>query len=420
MDIARPDIKKRKAKIRAIWISIGVVALIGISIGIANLKPAVPVLNRATLWTDQAVKGTMIRNVRGNGSLQPEKIVYLQSETDGRIDKINVLPGAIVTPETIIMELSNKTLEQSIFDLEQRIISSEARMDDLKVTLESSRLQKESLIATLQSSYTLASLEAEADEMLFQEQVIPDITRKQSRSKADNAKVMLDLEKKRLKIADDSERSQLKVAMADLDNLKASLALKRKQLGALKLSAGIHGVLQEIGDQQRLRVGQRIGPSSTLAKVVQPDKLKAEIEIAETMARDIQIGQRAEIDTRNALIEGEVERVDPAVKNGTVTVDIKLIGQLPKGARPDLSVDGTIELEKLEDVMYIKRPVNGQPFSTLAMYVIGEDGIGKMTNVEFGRTSVTTIEVISGLNEGDEVILSDMTQWEDFDSVKVK
>lgn len=420
MDIARPDIKKRKNKIRNIWICIGVLALIGISVGIANLKPAAPVIAKATLWTDNVEKGVMIRNVRGNGSLEPEKIVYLQSETDGRIEKINVLPGATVTTNTVIMELSNQQLEQTVFDLEQKIKASEARMDDLKVTLQSSRLQKESLIATLQSSYTMASLEAEADELLYQAQVIPDITRKKSRSKADDAKVMLDLEKKRLMIGDESELSQLKVAQADLDNLKASLELKRKQLEALKVVAGIDGVLQEIGDQQRLRVGQRIGPSSTLAKVVQPDKLKAEVEIAETQARDIQIGQSAEIDTRNSIIPGVVERVDPAVKNGTVTVDIALIGELPKGARPDLSVDGTVELEKLEDVLFIKRPVNGQPYSTLEMFVLNEKGVGQKVNVEFGRTSVTTIEVVSGLNEGDEVILSDMTQWENFDEVRVK
>lgn len=419
MDFARPDIKERKAKIRTAWIGLGIVAFIGASVGILNLKPAIPVVTKSTLWTDSVQKGTMIRNVRGNGALEPEKIVYLQSETEGRIEKINVLPGAIVTPDTVIMELSNRQLEQSIFDLKQRIKASEARMDDLVVTLQSSRLQKESLIATLQSSYTMAKLEAEADEILFSQQVIPEITRRQSSSKAANAKVMLDLEKKRLLIGDESEQSQLKVAQADLDNLKASLELKIKQLNALKVLAGIDGVLQEIGDQQRLRVGQRIGPSSTLAKVVQPDKLKAEIEIAETQARDVQIGQKAEIDTRNSIISGLVERVDPAVKNGTVTVDIRLLGDLPKGARPDLSVDGTIELEKLEDVMYIKRPVNGQPFTTLKMFVLGEDGIGRKVDVEFGRTSVTTIEVLSGLEPGNQVILSDMTQWEDFNEVKV-
>ncbi len=419
MDFARPDIKKRKAKIRTAWIGLGIVAFIGASVGILNLKPAIPVVTKSTLWTDSVQKGTMIRNVRGNGALEPEKIVYLQSETEGRIEKINVLPGAIVTPDTVIMELSNRQLEQSIFDLKQRIKASEARMDDLVVTLQSSRLQKESLIATLQSSYTMAKLEAEADEILFSQQVIPEITRRQSSSKAANAKVMLDLEKKRLLIGDESEQSQLKVAQADLDNLKASLELKIKQLNALKVLAGIDGVLQEIGDQQRLRVGQRIGPSSTLAKVVQPDKLKAEIEIAETQARDVQIGQKAEIDTRNSIISGLVERVDPAVKNGTVTVDIRLLGDLPKGARPDLSVDGTIELEKLEGVMFIKRPVNGQPFTTLKMFVLGEDGIGRKVDVEFGRTSVTTIEVLSGLEPGNQVILSDMTQWEDFNEVKV-
>lgn len=419
MDFARPDIKERKAKIRTAWIGLGIVAFIGASVGILNLKPAIPVVTKSTLWTDSVQKGTMIRNVRGNGALEPEKIVYLQSETEGRIEKINVLPGAIVTPDTVIMELSNRQLEQSIFDLKQRIKASEARMDDLVVTLQSSRLQKESLIATLQSSYTMAKLEAEADEILFSQQVIPEITRRQSSSKAANAKVMLDLEKKRLLIGDESEQSQLKVAQADLDNLKASLELKIKQLNALKVLAGIDGVLQEIGDQQRLRVGQRIGPSSTLAKVVQPDKLKAEIEIAETQARDVQIGQKAEIDTRNSIISGLVERVDPAVKNGTVTVDIRLLGDLPKGARPDLSVDGTIELEKLEGVMFIKRPVNGQPFTTLKMFVLGEDGIGRKVDVEFGRTSVTTIEVLSGLEPGNQVILSDMTQWEDFNEVKV-
>jgi multidrug efflux pump subunit AcrA (membrane-fusion protein) len=421
MDIARPDLKRARNR-RRMLLSLGGVAVLGlITVGLARLKPAVPHVDRAQVWTDTVKRGDIPRQVRGNGTLVPEQIQYVQADTDGRIERIHVLAGAVVQPDTLILELSNPELEQQAFDLEWQLKAAEAQLRQLKVKLESEQLTQESTIASLRADHTQASLDAEADFILSQDGLVPDLIMKRSRAKADDLQQRLAVEQKRLLIKGDSDQAQLAVQEAELEKLRASLALRRQKVAALRVRAGIEGVLQSVGDgRETLQVGQRISPGATLAKIVQPTQLKAEIKIAETQARDVQIGQQAVIDTRNGLINGVVNRVDPAVLNGTVTVDVKLEGALPRGARPDLSVDGTIELELLEDVLYVGRPVNGQPEATIGLFRVSADGEAERVPVKLGRGSVSTIEVKDGLAPGDIVVLSDMSQWDEHSRIKLR
>jgi HlyD family secretion protein len=421
MDIARPDLK-RACNRRRILYSIGcLVVLALITLGLARLEPAAPRVDRAQVWTDTVKRGDIPRQVRGNGTLVPEQIQFVQADTDGRIERIHVLAGAVVQPDTVILELSSPELEQQAFDLEWQLKAAEAQLRQLKVQLESDRLTQESAIVTLRADHTLALFDAEADSILSNEGLVPALTMKRSLAKAEDLGQRVEVEQKRLLIKADSDQAQLAVQAAELEKLRALLALRREKVAALKVRAGIEGVLQSVGDgREPLQVGQRIGPGATLAKIVQPTKLKAEIKIAETQARDVQIGQQAVIDTRNGLIKGRVTRVDPAVLNGTVTVDVKLQGALPRGARPDLSVDGTIELELLEDVLYVGRPVNGQTDATIGLFKVNADGEAERVSVKLGRSSVSTIEVKEGLMPGDIVVLSDMSQWDEYSRIKLK
>jgi HlyD family secretion protein len=420
MDIARPDIKRRLRRRRILLTGAGILLLASVTLGLSRLEPAAPRVDRAQVWTDTVKRGDMLRQVRGNGSLVPEQIQYVQSDTDGRIERILILPGAPVEPDTVLMELSNPELEQQAFDLEWQIKAAQAQLERLLVQVESERLTQESTIASIRVDHTMALLEAETDATLAKDGLVPDLTVRRSRARADELQQRLEVELRRLAIRDPSDAAQRAVIEADLAKLTASLALKRRQVSALRVRAGVAGVLQQIGDRETLQVGQRIGPGATLAKIVQPTRLKAEIRIAETQARDVQIGQRALVDTRNGVIAGRVSRVDPAVISGTVTVDIALEGALPRGARPDLSVDGTIELERLEDVLYVGRPVHGQGDATIGLFKVFSGGEAVRVPVKLGRNSVSTIEIVDGLDVGDVVVLSDMAQWDDYSRVKLR
>jgi len=401
------------------------VAAIGlITAGLSQLKPAAPSVEKSSIWTDTVKRATsenpMLRQVRGNGSLVPEQIQFVQADTDGRVERILVLPGAEVKADTILLELSNPELKQATFDAEWQVKAAEAQRTKLKVQLDSERLTQKAATATLKSEYEQAKLEAEADHVLAEQGLVPSLMAKRSQAKADDLGSRLSIEQERLKISEESTVAQLAAQQAELEKAKALLALKQTQVGALQVRAGIEGVLQQIGDTFTLQVGQRVTPSATLAKIVQPTRLKAEIKIAETQAKDILIGQVAFVDTRNGVIPGKVIRVDPAVLNGTVTVDVKLEGPLPKGARPDLSVDGTIELERLDDVLYVGRPVQGQPESTVGIFKLINGGRSAVrVSVNLGRSSVSTIEVLQGLQEGDQVILSDMSAWDAHERIRL-
>jgi len=420
MDVARPDIARKKRR-RRVMTSVAALFVAGaVSVGLARLRPAAPTVEKSSIYMDTVKRGEMLRVVRGNGTLVPEQIQFVQSETDGRVERIFVQPGAPVSAETVLMELSNAELKQAAFEAEYQIKSGEAQYTKLKVQLASERLAQKAALATLKSDAEQAELVAEADESLSAQGLVPRLTAKQSRAKADDLKGRMEIEVERLRIGEESAAAQLAAAEADLEKVRALSELKKRQVAALHVVAGIEGVLQQIGDRELLQVGQRISPSATLAKIVQPTRLKAEIKIAETQAKDVLIGQVATIDTRNGVIPGRVIRVDPAVVNGTVTVDVKLESPLPKGARPDLSVDGTIELERLADVLYVGRPVQSQADSTIGLFKVIDGGSAAVrVPVKLGRSSVSVIEVEQGLEIGDQVILSDMSAWDGHERVKL-
>jgi len=420
MDIARPDLKRRRRRNRTL-LGFGGIILVGLAtLGLSRLEPAAPRVERAQVWTETVQRGEMLRQVRGNGSLVPEKIVTVQSDTGGTVQDILVYPGTEVEPHTVLLTLSNPTLEQEGFDLGWQLKAAEAGMRELEAQVETDRFSQDATVARLEVDLQQAELEATASERLFEESLEAELVSKAARAKANSLSVQLELEKRRLQILERTVAAKIAVRQADLEKLRASLKLKQEQVAALHVKAGIHGVLQQLGELERLQIGERIAPGATMAKVVKPDELKAEVKIAETQARDVRIGQSATIDTRNGLIPGRVSRVDPAVANGTVTVDVSLDGALPRGARPDLSVDGTIELERLTDVLFVGRPVHGQSETTIGLFRVSPDGDTHRVPVKLGRSSVSTIEILAGLEVGDEIILSDMSQWDEYDRIKLK
>ena len=418
MDVKREGFARKK-RIRMAVIAGSVLAgIVAISFGLSRLEPAAPSVNRATVWMDSVERGEMIRQVRGPGTLEvlPEAIRWVAARTRGRVERRVLLPGVEVEPSTIILELSNPELDQELRDAEFQLQAQEAEMANLQVTVESQLLSQKSMAATVASEFNQAKLQAEADERLFAEKLIGDLILKRSRVRAEELAVRNDLEQQRLDIASASMDAQLAAKRATVEQFKALYALRRSQKSALTVRASIHGVLQEVP----VEVGQEVTPGQNLARVAQPDQLKAQLRIAETQAKDIEVGQKAIIDTRNGIIEGKVIRIDPAVQEGTVTVDVALLGALPKGARPDLSVDGTIELERLHDVLYVGRPAYGQAGSTIGLFKLLEDGeTAVRAQVRLGRSSVNTIEVIQGLNEGDQVILSDTSAWDAYDRIRL-
>jgi HlyD family secretion protein len=416
MDVKREGVAKKKL-IRRIILGVLVAAAIPvITVGLNRLKPAAPSVEMSTVWPDTVKRGMMERQHRGLGTLVPEEILWIPAQFDGRIEKINLRPGAEVRPDTVLMVLSNPDMELSANDYEWQIKAAEAGYTDLRVKLNTQKLEQQSTLSRAESEYTQAKLTKERDEELAKLGLKPDLDMKLSVAKYQDALKKFENEKQKLDIINESIEAQLAVQRVQIEKLKASFALKSKQVSQLIVRAGASGILQELS----LQVGQRVTPGQVLAKVVQPWKLKAELKIAETQAKDIAIGQTASIDTRNGIIPGRVSRIDPASVNGTVTVDVRLEGELPAGARPDLSVDGTVLIERLNDVIYCGRPVFGQPNATVQLFRIDPDGKGaSKVRVKFGRTSVNTIEVVEGLNVGDRVILSDMSQWDSQDRIRL-
>jgi len=421
MDIPRPDQarKKRRRRIAAILGSLAVISLI--TVGLAHLKPAAPPVERGSLLFDTVKRGQLLRQVRGNGTLVPQEIRWIPTINQGRVERIVVLPGARVKADTVLVELSNPDVTQAAFDAESLVKTAEADMANLRVQLDSQKLTQRSVVATARSNYSSAKLDLEVNEELTRAGLVPAITLKQSKAKAEELASLLEIEEERLKISADATAAQLTAQETKLAQLRGQLALKRLQVEALKIRAGVDGVLQRLGDLTNpLQEGQQLPAGALVARVAEPAHLKAAIKIAETQAKDVQLDQVAEIDTRNGIIPGHVIRVDPAVDNGTVTVDVALDAPLPKGARPDLSVDGTIELERLQDVLYVGRPVQGQPESLVGLFRVTEGGrAATRVQVKLGRSSVSTIEILQGLQIGDQIILSDMSQWDAFERVRL-
>jgi len=416
MDIARPSQAKAKLKKRIIWSSVGVAALIGITIILARLKPAVPTVDKSLVWIGTVKRGPMVRQVHGPGTLVPIDIRWIAARTQGRVESITLLPGAIVQPDSVIMTLSNPDVTQAALDTESALRGGEADYTNLKVTVESAVLAAESEAANSKAQYENANLQAQVDDQLFAEGLISELNLKLVKVTAEQDDAVNTIAQKRYQFAKDSVAPQLAVKQAAVDQLAAQAKLKLAEAEDLKVRAGMTGILQLVP----VDVGTQVTAGTNLARVADPTRLKAAIEIAETQAKDVQIGQSAEIDTRNGIVQGKVIRVAPSVVNGTVTVDVALIGDLPQGARPDLSVDGVIELEHLDDVVYVGRPAFGQEHSTAGIFLLDSDGVyANRTQVKLGRSSVNTIEIESGLKPGDQVILSDMSQWDSHDRIKL-
>jgi HlyD family secretion protein len=417
VDIARSsDVIRRKKLRRAVFAVSGLAAVALITVGVSRLQPAAPTVDGATVWIESVKRGSMIRQVRGTGSLVPEEIRWIPTATEGRVERIVVRPGAIVTADTVILELTNAELTQSALEAKLQLAAGEAQYRTRKVELDSTVLNQQAQAATVEAEYRQAALQAEADQELASQGLTSDLTLKISKSRADELANRHRIEQERLALASESVSAQLAVQQAEVDRLRTLFQLRREQVDALRVRAGIDGVLQQVP----VEVGQRVTPGTNLLRVADPTKLRAELRIAETQAKDIQIGQPASIDTRNGLIAGRVSRIDPAVQNGTVTVDVTLDGELPKGARPDLTVDGTIELERLEEVVYVGRPAFGQERSTVSLFKVVEDGAAAVrVRVGLGRSSVNTIEITEGLQPDDRVILSDMSAWDAFDRVRL-
>ena len=416
VDIARPNQAKKKRIKRILWASVAVVAVAAISLGVSRLKPAAPSVDRAVVWIDSVKRGPMLRQVRGSGTLVPEDIRWIPAQTQGRVERIVLRPGAQVTPDTVILELTNPELEQSVRAAQLDYQSAQAAFTNRKAELESSLLSQEANVANIETQYKQAALDLEANEALYKENLISKLTLEQKRGLEKDLKNRIEVEKRRLAITREGQLSQLAPQEADVNSKRAQWELRRRQLDDLKVKAGMSGTLQLVPVER----GQQVNPGTNLARVANPTNLKAELRIAETQTKDIRIGQYAEVDTRNGIVKGHVSRIDPASSGGTVGVDVIMDGPLPAGARPDLSVDGTVQLERLDNIVYVGRPAFGQENSTVTIFKVGPTGEAVATKVKLGRASVNTIEVIEGLNPGDQVILSDMSQYDAFDRVQLK
>lgn len=416
MDVKREGIVEAKKRKRIILGVVGGVILLLIILGLSRLEPAPPTVRESEIYLGTVERGEMLRQVRGPGVLVPEEIRWIPAVTNGTVERRVILPGAIVDPDTVILELSNPEVEQTARDALLELRAAEADYEDLRIQLERQFLNERAGAAAVESEYRQAQLQAQADERLVEEGLIPELTAKLSRLRADELANRNRIEGERLAIVEKSLQAQLQARRARLDQARALYELRQSQLEGLSVVAGISGVLQEVP----VEVGQQVSPGTNLARVARPDRLKAELRIAETQAKDVIVGLDAAIDTRNGIVAGRVVRIDPAVRNGSVTVDVELIGDLPRGARPDLSVDGTVELERLEDVLYVNRPAFGQAESQVSLFKLSPDGdTAQRVTVELGRSSVRTVEIRGGLQEGDRVILSDTSRWSDEEKLRI-
>jgi len=420
MDIQRPSSVARKKKYKQMAFAVaGLLAVVVVSVALSRLKPAAPTVERATVWVDTVKRGAMLRQVRGLGTLVPvdEARRWVAASTQGRVDRIVLRPGATVTPDTVVLELSDPLARQLLDEAQQQFLAAEADLAGLEAQLQTDTLNRRSAAATVEADFQQARLEKEVNEDLAKDGLVSNLILKQSTVRADSLATRNSLEQERVKVAEANIRAQLKAQQARIDQLKSLVSLRSQQVDQLRVRAGMHGVLEQVP----VEVGQQVAPGANLVRVADPTRLKAELRIAETQARDLTIGQVASVDTRNGIIPGRVIRIDPAAQNGTVTVDVQLEGELPRGARPDLSVDGTVELERLDNVLYVGRPAFGQEQSTVGLFKLDPTtGEASRMQVQLGRSSVNTIEVMNGLAEGDQVVLSDMSAWDQFDRIRLR
>lgn len=417
MDVARgPEVLRKKRIKQALLVTLIVVVGAVITLALSRMQPAAPTVERATVWVDTVHRGSMIRQVRGLGTLVPKEIRWIPATTQGRVERRLAQQGDLVTPDTVLLELSNPDVQQASVESENQLKGAEAQLANLRIQLKNQVLAQQAAAATVQAEFSQAKLQAESDALLASQGLIGELTMKLSRVRADELAIRNELEQKRLASVAEAMQAQLTVQQAEVDRLRGLHRLRQNQVASLKVRAGVKGVLQQVA----VEVGQQVAPGTNLARVSDPSNLKAELRIAETQAKDILINQKATVDTRNGVIPGHVVRIDPAAQNGTVAVDVELDAELPRGARPDLSVDGTIELERLESVLYVGRPAFGQENSTVGLFKLVEGGEAIRANVKLGRSSVNTVEILGGLKDGDQVILSDMSAQDAFDRIRLR
>ena len=414
----RPRIvSPHRKRIRQAAYAGGALALLLVTLGLSRLKPAAPSVDRSGVLIDAVKRGPMLREVRGLGTLVPEDVRWIPAAAEGRVERILILPGTFVKADSVILELSNPELELQALDAESQLRQAEAQYTELKVRLQSQQLDQKAAAARVQADFEQAKMQADTNTELARQGLIADLTRKLSDVAARELGNRNGIEQERLSIASEAVEAQLAVQRALVAQRRAEAHLRRSQVKALAISPGIAGMLQVVPVEQ----GQRVSVGTNLARVAVPDRLKAVIRVPETQAKDVLIGQKATVDTRNGFVDGKVSRIDPAAQNGTVTVDVALEGELPQGARPDLTVDGTIELERLTDILYVSRPAQAQPNGTVGLFKLDPDNGGATrVKVGLGRSSVSTIEVTSGLVAGDQVVLSDTSAWDAYDRIRLK
>jgi HlyD family secretion protein len=416
MDIQRTGEAKKRRIRRLIYGLVGLLVILVVTVGLSKLEPAAPTVDKATVWIDGVQRGTMAREVRGPGTLVAEDIRYVPALVDARIERIPALPGVTVTKDTLLLEMSNPDLEQNAAEAESQLKAAQADYDNLRARLDSDLLNQKAQAASVESQSQQAKLQAQADQELSKDGLIPLITMKKSSLQSEMLAKQSTIEQEKVERNTVSAQAQLTAQRARVEQARAVFELRRRQVEALHVKAGIDGVLQELPVQ----VGQRVAAGANLARVAEPNKLKAELRIPETQAKDVQKGQSAQIDTRNGVVSGHVMRVAPSVQDGTVVVDVRLDGALPAGARVDLSVDGTILIERLTDVLYVGRPAYGTANSKVQMFKLSADGKQAVrVPVQLGRSSTNTIEIVGGLNVGDKVILSDTSAWDGHDRLRL-
>lgn len=414
MDIARAPKPKRG---RYALIGGGILALVLVTVALSRLEPRAPSVERATLWIDSVSRGTMVREVKANGTLVPERIVIISAVTAGRVEALPLRPGVTVTAETLIATLTNPDVQLQALDAQRALTAAEAQLLDLRMSLATNRLNQESQVAQVQTTYNEARRQLALMSALDAKGLSSANEVSLARERAAEAETRLEAEKERLRLMNAAVEQQLALQAAQVDRLRAIVRFNQDRIASMQVKAGEAGVLTELP----LQLGQWVLPGQMLARVAQPGRLKAELRVPETQARDVAVGQPTKIDTRNGIVAGRVMRVDPIAQNGTVTVEVALEGALPRGARPDLSVDGTIEIERLTNVLYVGRPAYGQPESTVGLFKLEPDGKhASRVNVKLGRSSVNTIEVVQGLATGEKVIISDMSQWDNVNRVRLQ
>jgi HlyD family secretion protein len=415
MDIPRPE-RKRQKRIRQAAIGGGVLLLVALlTVGLARLEPAAPSVPRASVHIDTVKEGELLRQVRGPGTLVPRNIRWIAARTDGRVEAVVVRPGAAVEADTVIIEMSNPELMEKTSEARYTLEAAEAELAEMELDLAGELLDQKAALAVAGAEYESAKLKADAETDLTDEGIIPAIQSRQSQLLAEQLRIRVDIERERLNQFSESMRAQVSAREARVASVRNAYERRLEDVESLRVRAGFSGVLQEMLVEE----GQRVALGANIARVARPDDLQAELRVPETQARDVQIGQVVSVDTRNGLVEGKVVRIDPAVQAGTVLVDVELVGKLPRGARPDLSVDGTIEIERLPQVVYTGRPAYGQPNTTIGLYKLVEDGYAVRVPVEIGRTSVSAVEIVQGLTPGDQVILSDTSAWDDHDRIRI-